>query len=114
MPPTKVSPALADRLAHAAADEWLEVVVAVRSTIPAGVTSQTATRAERVDIARQLFAEDSEPVVRAIQSIGGQITNSTWLGHALAVHVRADRVSDLQALDAVLSLDLPQQLRPEL
>jgi hypothetical protein len=113
MPNSKVSPALADRLAHAAADEWLEVVVEVRSIPPPEQTSSSRTRGQGILASRETFAEESRPVQRAVQALGGQVTDTIWLNQSLAVRLPAGQVPQLQAVESVLLLDLPHPLTRE-
>jgi len=110
MSKSKVSPALADRLAHAQADDWLDVVVALRvSDLPMKDSAANGKR-ERIAAAKEHFAEDSQPVLRAIDALGGQVIDRIWINQSLAVRLRASQVTELQAIEAVLLLDIARPL----
>lgn len=110
---SKVSPALAVRLEHAAGDEWLDVVVAVRSSDHPTANPISGTRAERIAAMRREFAEDSRPVLHVIERLGGRVVETIWLNQSLAVRLRASQIPELQMIDSVLSVDLAQPLARE-
>jgi len=102
----KITPLLENRLREAKPGDLLEVVIEVPQIPP----QAAATRAERAAASERAFGASTKDLTQLIDSVGGQVLASTWLGSAIKARLPVESIERLRALDSIDLIDLPHQL----
>ena len=110
MDPTKLSPALADRVEQAAPGEVLDVVVELHRRLIEATRGTTVE--ERIAPVRDAFAAEARPVEDEIRRLDGEVLGSAWINQTLRARVPVEGIGRLAGLDEVVALDLPRRLAP--
>ena len=105
---TVLPPRLAERVADAAADEPIEVVIELAGDVP----STYGSRGDRIAAARSAFERDLAAVTPTITAAGGRIDGSAWLNRTVLGTVPAGEVERIAADDRIAAVDLPGTIEP--
>ena len=66
-----------------------------------------ADRAMKMEARKRAFEQQAEPVVRLIQSLGGEVTGQAWINSSLRARLDKNMISSLSTNSNVSRLDLP-------
>ncbi|MFM9961873.1 MAG: hypothetical protein ACKV2Q_11690 [Planctomycetaceae bacterium] len=106
---SKLTASLESELHDKNADELIEVVMEL---VPAKGTTSGDKR-EKVAMLKASFDRVSQPVVEAVQKLGGEVTGRGWINRTLRARVPAKSLRLLSTSDAIESVDAPHKLQAE-
>lgn len=106
---SKLTAGLESELLRKAADELVEVVV----ELAPGVVAAVAGQKEKIAAKKAAFEKISQPVIDAVQRLGGEVTGRGWINCTLKARVPAKALNKLSLSDAVESVDVPAKLQGE-
>jgi len=109
MDSSKLTPSLASRLQSAREGELIDVVVELTSS----ARTQPGSRAERIAVLKDTFAEDVRPVISAIYAVGGKVLGTAWINRTVRGRLPIEGVDRLSEMDAVRLLDSPHLIEPD-
>jgi hypothetical protein len=104
-----ISASLERRLQGADPSELVDVVIELHTETPPAAPSGTP-RSEHYGAVEQHFADAGQHVRQFIRDRGGEVIGASWLASAIRARVPAASIADLQSLDRVSLVDLPQPL----
>jgi hypothetical protein len=104
-----ISASLERRLQGADPDELVDVVLELQTETPPAAPSGTS-RSEHYAAVEGHFAAAGQHVRQFIRDRGGEVTGSSWLAGAIRARVPAASIAELQSLERVSLVDLPQTL----
>jgi hypothetical protein len=110
MDAAKLKPDLTTRLAQAAAEDVLDVVVEMDAQ-PAATAPQS--RSEQITLRKEKFDHDVVPVEEAIHEAGGEVVGRAWINQTVRARVPAQGVEQLSELEKVAALDVPRRLEAD-
>lgn len=110
MDAAKLKPDLTTRLAQAAAEDVLDVVVEMDAQ-PAAAAPQS--RSEQITLRKEKFDHDVVPVEEAIHEAGGEVVGRAWINQTVRARVPAQGVEQLSELEKVAALDVPRRLEAD-
>jgi hypothetical protein len=112
MDAAKLKPDLTTRLAQAAAEDVLDVVVEMDAqTEPAAAAPQS--RSEQITLRKEKFDHDVVPVEEAIHEAGGEVVGRAWINQTVRARVPAQGVEQLSEHEKVAALDVPRRLEAD-
>lgn len=103
----KLSARLTESLAGHGASDPVEVIVELRAI----AVSDSGSRPERIKMLQDEFDRSLQPVLARIAEVGGTVLRTAWLSQTLHGAVPVEGLSSVAAVDEVLRIDLPSQLR---
>jgi hypothetical protein len=104
-----ISASLERRLRTADPGELVDVVLELQTVMPPAAKAGTP-RSEHYAAVEQRFADAGQHVREFIRDRGGEVIGTSWLASAIRARVPAAAITELQALDRVALLDVPQSL----
>lgn len=109
---SKYSVSLRQTASKALPGEPVQVLVELEEK-PEAAPRVTASRAERMELRKQCFARDAQPVKEKIARLGGQVLDEAWLNSTISARLPKAALEELSHDDRVRLLDLPHPLERE-
>lgn len=109
----KITPHLNDYLNNNPSSATVEVVIELSPVDTTPTQSSDAPRNEKIAQLKDAFQKNLGPVQQAIQSAGGNVTDSAWLNSTVKAVIPAANIHALANLEAITAIDLPRTLSSE-
>ena len=106
---SKLTASLESELRDKDADELIDIIMELA---PAEATTSVDKR-EKVAALKAAFDRVSQPIVEAVQQLGGEVTGRGWINRTLRARVPAKALGLLSTSDAIESVDAPHKLQAE-
>lgn len=107
--PAKLTTSLESELREKDGNELIDVVM----ELAAAETPASVNKRDKMAALKANFEIASQPIVEAVQKLGGEVTGRGWINRTLRARVPAKVLGLLAKSDGIESVDTPRKLQAD-